>query len=71
MIKYFDLRKKNYADRKKRNDLFEFDIYNWKSNPYSCLKARVYIELSTFFAFLTQFTSLTANHISLIIVFVD
>ena len=66
MIKYFDLRKKNYADRKKRNDLFEFDIYNWKSTPYSCLKARVYIELSTIFAFLTQFTSLTANHISLI-----
>ena len=53
-------------ERKKRNNLFEFNIDDWKSNPYSCLKARVYIELSSIFAYLTQFTSLTANHISLI-----
>ncbi len=66
MIKYLDLRLKNYKDRKKRNNLFEFNIDDWKSNPYSCLKARVYIELSSIFAYLTQFTSLTANHISLI-----
>lgn len=66
MIKYLDLRKKNYEDRKKRNNLFEFNIDDWISSPYSCLKARVYIELSSIFAYLTQFTSLTANHISLI-----
>ena len=66
MIKYLDLRKKNYEDRKKRNINFDFNIYDWKKSPYSCFKARVYIELSTIFAFFLQYTSLTANHISLI-----
>ena len=66
MIKYLDLRKKNYEDRKKRNTNFDFNIYDWKKSPYSCFKARVYIELSTIFAFFFQYTSLTANHISLI-----
>ncbi len=66
MIKYLDLRTKNYKDRKKRNINFDFNIYDWKKSPYSCLKARVYIELSTIFAFFFQYTSLTANHISLI-----
>jgi len=66
MIKYLDLRTKNYKDRKERNTNFDFNIYDWKKNPYSCLKARVYIELSTIFAFFVQYTSLTANHISLI-----
>jgi len=66
MIKYLDLRKKNYEDRKKRNTNFDFNIYDWKKSPYSCFKARIYIELSTIFAFFFQYTSLTANHISLI-----
>lgn len=66
MIKYLDLRKKNYEDRKNRNVNFDFNIYDWKKNPYSCLKARVYIELSTILAFFFQQTPMTANHISLI-----
>tara|TARA_B100000579_G_scaffold438014_1_gene470881 strand:+ start:7641 stop:8438 length:798 start_codon:yes stop_codon:yes gene_type:complete len=69
MIKYLDLRRQNYEDRKTRNTDFEFDILDWKSNPYSCLKARIYIELSSIFAFLFQFTSVTANHVSLLYCF--
>ena len=48
MIKYLDLRKKNYEDRKKRNINFDFNIYDWKKSPYSCFKARVYIEYDSF-----------------------
>ena len=66
MIKYLELRKKNYLDRKTGHQKSIFDIDTWKENPYSCFKARVYIELSTFFAFFLQFTSLTPNNISLI-----
>ncbi len=65
MIKYQELRNQNYEYRANRDSDFEFDIYDWKSNPYSCFKARIYVELSTLFAFFLQFTKLTANHISL------
>ena len=68
MIKYLDLRKQNYLDRKKIGGHQQtlFDIDTWGQNPYSCFKARIYIELSTLFAFFLQFTKLTPNHISLI-----
>lgn len=66
MIKYSDIRKLNYTDRRQRNLNFDYDINDWKSHPYTCLKSRVYIELSSIFAFLFQFTSITANQISLI-----
>ena len=68
MIKYLDLRKQNYLDRKKIGGHQQtlFDIDTWSQNPYSCFKARIYIELSTLFAFILQFTKLTPNHISLI-----
>jgi len=66
MISFLKLRDKNYSDRKKRNSEFEFDITDWKSSPYSCFKARIYIELSTIFAFFFQFIPITPNHISLI-----
>lgn len=65
MIKYLDLRTRNYEDRKKRSNFFEVDINDWKKNPYSFLKAIIYIELSTILAFFFQYTFLTANHISL------
>jgi hypothetical protein len=67
MIKYLDLRKKNYIDRKKIGGHQQtlFDIDTWSQNPYSCFKARIYIELSTIFAFFLQFTKFTPNHISL------
>jgi hypothetical protein len=68
MIKFLTLRKKNYIDRKKNNPK-ELDITNWKSSRYSCLKARIYIELSSIFAYLFQFTSITPNQISLMYCF--
>ena len=68
MIKYLDLRKQSYLDRKKVGGHQQtlFDIDTWSQNPYSCFKARVYIELSTIFAFFLQYTKLTPNHVSLI-----
>lgn len=68
MIKYLDLRKQNYLDRRKLGGHQQtlFDIDSWRKNPYSCFKARIYIEISTVLAFFVQFTKLTPNHISLI-----
>lgn len=66
MIKYLDLREKNYLDRRSDHEKTLFDIDSWKKNPYSCFKSRIYIELSTIFAYFLQFTSITPNHISII-----
>ena len=53
MIKYLDLRKQNYLDRRKlgghQQTLFDIDL--WRKNPYSCFKARIYIEISTSISF--------------------
>ena len=65
MIKYQKLINPNYEYSANRDSNFGFDIYDWKSNPYSCFKARIYIKLSTLFAIFLQFIKLTANHISL------
>ena len=65
MVKYLDLRKKSYLDRRSDHVKNLYDIDNWR-NPYSCIKSRIYIELSTIFAFFLQFTSITPNHISII-----
>ena len=66
MIKYLDLREKSYLDRRSDHEKTLFDIDSWKKNPYSCFKSRIYIELSTIFAYFLQFTSITPNHISII-----
>ena len=66
MIKYLDLREKSYLDRRSDREKNLFDIDSWKKNPYSCFKSRIYIELSTIFAYFLQFTSITPNHISII-----
>ena len=66
MIRYSDLRQKSYLDRRGEHQTSLFDIDTWKKNPYSCLKSRVYIELSIIFAYLLQFTAVTPNHVSLI-----
>ena len=66
MIKYLDLREKNYLDRRSDHEKTLFDIDSWKKNPYSCFKSRIYIELSTIFAYFLQFTSITPNHLSII-----
>ena len=64
MIKYQKLINQNYEYSANRDSDFGFDFYDWKSNPYSCFKARIYIKLSTLFAIFLQFIKLTANHIS-------
>ena len=66
MIKYLDLRKKNYVDRRSNREKIQFDIDSWKKSPYSCFKSRVYIELSSIFAYFLQLTSITPNQISII-----
>ena len=67
MIKYFNLRNQNYKTRRKieLKSPAAFDVFNWKKNPYSSFKAIIYIELSSIFTYLIQFTSLSANHVSL------
>ena len=64
MIKYLDLRKQNYLDRKKIGGHQQtlFDIDTWGQNPYSCFKARIYIELSTLFAFFTIYETYTKSY---------
>ena len=66
MIEYLDLRQKSYDDRRSDHEKTLFDIDTWKKNPYSCFKSRIYIELSSIFAYLLQFTFITPNHISII-----
>ena len=66
MIKYLDLRDESYLDRRADHQKNLFDIDSWKKNPYSCFKSRIYIELSTIFAYFLQFTSITPNHVSII-----
>ena len=59
MIRYSDLRQKSYLDRRGERQTSIFDIDTWKKNPYSCIKIRVYIELSIIFAYLLQFITLS------------
>ena len=66
MIKYFNLRNQNYKTRRKieLKSPAAFDVFNWKKTPYSSFKAIIYISISIF-TYLIQFTSLSANHVSL------
>ena len=51
MLSLAEIRKKHYDHQ--RNKLIHLDanIDDWKFSPYNCLKARIYIELSSILAF--------------------
>ena len=60
------IRKNDY--NKKRKTLIEnfgFDMGDWFKNPYSCLKARLYIEGASILVFIVQNTKVTPNFLSL------
>ena len=70
-MNYKDIRKFSYNTEKKvlAAPPFNFDMNNWLSSPYTCLKVRFYIELASTFVFLLQFTNIKPNQISYIYAF--
>ena len=47
MKSYKEIRLMNYKHRRDEEDEFYVDIDNWFKSPYSSLKARYYIEVSS------------------------
>ncbi|MAJ57955.1 MAG: hypothetical protein CMI74_07855 [Candidatus Pelagibacter sp.] len=56
----------NYKHRKDENEEFFVNIDDWIKSPYSCLKARFYIEISSLIVYILQFTKITPNFVSVI-----
>ena len=49
------IRKKHYKrQRKHLKEYFDFDIDDWFKNPYSCLKARLYMEAASILVFIVR-----------------
>ena len=64
------IRKKHYnRQRKNLKENFGLDMDDWFKNPYSCLKARLYMEAASILVFIVQNTKVTPNFLSLIYVF--
>ena len=55
----------NYKHRRDEEDEFYVDIDNWFKSPYSYLKARYYIEVSSIIVFLLQSSKITPNQLSI------
>ena len=55
----------NYKHRRDEEDEFYVDIDNWFKSPYSSLKARYYIEVSSIIVFLLQSSKITPNQLSI------
>ncbi len=63
-LKY--IRKIHYKGQRKKIKELWFDIDDWIKNPYSCFKARYFIETSSIIAFILQYTKITPNFVTLI-----
>ena len=70
-MKYKDIRKSSYNNEKKvlAAPPHNFDMNNWLGSPYTCLKLRFCIELSSIFVYLLQFTKIKPNQITYIYAF--
>ena len=70
-MKYKDIRKSSYKNEKKvlAAPPHNFDMNNWLGSPYTCLKLRFCIELSSIFVYLLQFTKIKPNQITYIYAF--
>ena len=67
LVQYmWDGRLINYKHRKDENEEFFVNIDDWIKSPYSCLKARFYIEISSLIVYILQFTKITPNFVSVI-----
>ncbi|MAV05557.1 MAG: hypothetical protein CMI71_00915 [Candidatus Pelagibacter sp.] len=73
MFSYQFLRKKQYKDQKKAFKSLgkNQSIDNWSSIPYTCLKARLNLEISVLFIYFIQHLKVTPNFISLIFAFLS
>ena len=65
MLKLSEIRNKHYGHERRKSINVGADIDDWKYSPYNCLKARVYIELSSLLVFVFQFTRISPNQITL------
>ena len=65
MLKLSEIRNKHYGHQRGKLINMDADIDDWKYSPYNCLKARVYIELSSLLVFVFQFTRISPNQITL------
>tara|TARA_B100000989_G_scaffold97877_1_gene71337 strand:+ start:262 stop:1074 length:813 start_codon:yes stop_codon:yes gene_type:complete len=59
-----EIRSINYKHRKDENEEFFVNIDDWLKSPYSSLKARYYIEVSSIIVYFLQFTKITPNQLS-------
>ena len=70
MFNYNKLRKKHYrssVSKLKKNT--KIDISNWLKNPYTFLKARLFIEISSIIVYFLQFTKVSPNQVTSIYIF--
>ena len=63
------IRKTHYRGQRKKMKQFWFDMDDWLRNPYSCFKARFYIETSAIIVFFVQYTKITPNLLTFICTF--
>ena len=68
MLNLIQIRKRHYDHQ--RNKLINMDanIDDWKFSPYNCLKARIYIELSSIVVFFLQYTNVSPNQVTFLYV---
>ena len=69
-MRYQQIRKKHFSSQvtklKKRTKI---DISNWKKNPYTFLKARLFIEVSSIIVFFLQYTKISPNFVTSVYIF--
>jgi hypothetical protein len=64
-MKYSELRTYNYTGKREYGESVNVNLDDWIKRPYTCFKARIYIELSTVLVYFLQFTKVHANHVSI------
>tara|TARA_B110001452_G_scaffold241071_1_gene223025 strand:- start:1789 stop:2613 length:825 start_codon:yes stop_codon:yes gene_type:complete len=70
MYSYQKLRKKHYSSSViKFKKSAKIDISNWTKNPYTFLKARLFIEVASILVFFLQYTKVTPNSITGLYIF--
>ena len=66
MKSFSEIRSINYKHRKDDKEEFFVNIDDWIMSPYTSLKARYYIEVSSLIVYLLQFTKVTPNQVSVL-----
>ena len=64
-MNYSNYRKSNHKDKKKRTRAQNADMDDWRREPYTALKSRLFFEITTPIVYFLQFTPIKANWISL------